>query len=111
VGLSQQSEPFFEVDCARGRRGRMLSRDGLMLHMSAVTDCARTPTPNFVPDVYLDEVCADTTVAAVELCLTGLWERVSDGYLVLDQEFVDQVVGFLEYCDRRAARRHRRRSA
>jgi hypothetical protein len=106
VGVSRGYEPFFELG-----DGRLVSRCGLTLHVSATDHSARSGVPGYVPDTYLNEACAETTTAAVELCLTGLWERVDDGYRVLDQEYLEQVIVIQRNCDRREARHRRWRSA
>ncbi len=106
MGLSQGSEPFFEL-----APGHVVSRGGLTLHMWATGQSARSGEPGYVPDSDLDEACAETTAAAVELCLSGLWERVDDGYRLLDQDYLEQVMVIQRTCDRREARRHRWRSA
>jgi hypothetical protein len=41
--------------------------------------------PGWVCDEYLGNIAAETSAAAVELCLVGLWERVDGGYRILDQ--------------------------
>ena len=46
---------------------------------------------------------AETTTAAVELWLSGLWERVDDGYWLLDQDYLEQVMVIQRTCDRREA--------
>lgn len=36
--------------------------------------------PGHISDEYLNEISAETTIAAVELEAAGLWVRRSDGY-------------------------------
>lgn len=41
-----------------------------------------------VPEEYLNDIPAETTLTAEELCAAGLWRRVDGGYEVLDREMV-----------------------
>ena len=55
--------------------------------------------PGFVSDEYLNAISAETTITAAELCTAGMWERAEGGYKVLDQEMVQQVVGYQHKMD------------
>jgi hypothetical protein len=72
--------------------GRVVSADALRLHVYAILASIERGRPGFVPDSYLNALCVDTSVAAVELCTSGLWDRADDdaidgsGYVVLESE-------------------------
>jgi hypothetical protein len=109
MSLSQEFELFFELDGPNGRRGPVVSGSGLKLHMDATSQSVRSGTPGVVSDVYLAGRSADTALVTAELCATGLWARSPGGYVVLDDDFVDQVAGIQRMSDKREWRRHHRR--
>ena len=64
----------------------VLTRAAMHLHTFGVLTSVESATPGFVSDRYLDSVRTDTTLTALELTLTGLWERADDGYRVSAEE-------------------------
>lgn len=86
--MTEDEQCYFDLG---GRRGPLVSGEGLRLHIDAIKHSVRRGTPGYVPDSYLNELGAHTTTAAAELCLAGVWERVIDGYRLHDQDFLDQV--------------------
>ena len=56
-------------------------------------DRVGTTYPAFIPDERLDAVGLGrvTTMAALELCLAGLWYRASDGYVIADLDLVERL--------------------
>lgn len=71
-------------------RGAYVSAPALEIHVRAVDRSVRTRRPGFVSDVILDAVAPGsvTTLAALELCLAGLWHRVGAGYVVDDADLI-----------------------
>jgi hypothetical protein len=70
----------------------LLSADALRLHVFAILASIERGRPGFVPDSYLSALRVDTSVPALELCTSGLWQRTEDesggdrGYTVLESE-------------------------
>jgi hypothetical protein len=58
----------------------------LRLHVYAVLASIEAGHPGVVTDEYLNAVTVETSVAAVELCTAGLWDRDDRGYRVLESE-------------------------
>jgi hypothetical protein len=82
---------FREVEALRRRADRSLvTRLGLEVHVRVVARCADVLRPSFVADSDLDELADPhvTTMAAVELCLAGLWRRTEGGYVITDVDYV-----------------------
>lgn len=69
-----------------GSEELVLSRAAMHLHTFGVLSSIETGCPGFVSDRYLSAIDAETSVTALELCLTGLWERTSCGYRVSDAD-------------------------
>ena len=72
---------------------RDLSPIAVELHVRAVGRSVRTANPAFVSDAGLDAIAPGhvTTMAAVELCLAGLWQRTTSGYggyVIVDDELI-----------------------
>lgn len=73
----------------------VVSRAGFTLHTAAMVNSVREGTPGFISDDYLNDISAETTVTATELCLTGLWIRDDDrGGYNLNDPMIEQVVEF-----------------
>jgi hypothetical protein len=64
----------------------VLSRAAMHLHTFGVLSSIEAGHPGFVSDRYLNGISAETSITALELCLTGLWERTSCGYRVSDAD-------------------------
>jgi hypothetical protein len=64
----------------------LVSRAALRLHAYAILASIENGNPGFVSDSYLDSVAVETSLAAIELCTAGLWERAEGGYEVLETE-------------------------
>lgn len=71
----------------------MLSTLALEIHVRAVADRAGAAYPAFVPDERLDAIAPGrvTTMAAVELCMAGMWYRATDGYVIADLDLVEDL--------------------
>jgi hypothetical protein len=71
-------------------RGAHVSAPALEIHVRAVDRSVRTSYPAFISDELLDIVGPGsvTTLAALELCLAGLWLRVNGGYAVDDADLI-----------------------
>jgi hypothetical protein len=52
--------------------------------------------PGYVSDEYLNAISAETTIAAVALESSGLWERRSDGYYVLEESLISALIDHRE---------------
>jgi hypothetical protein len=85
-----------------------LSREAFLLHSHGMVNAQRDGHPGFVPTEYLEFVSADTTIAALELCALGLWERTTGGYRVLDTDAVERISGFFRRSDELKAECERR---
>lgn len=64
----------------------VLSRAAMQLHTFGVLSSIEADEPGFISDSYLDAISAETSVTALELWLTGLWERTACGYRVSDAD-------------------------
>ena len=71
-------------------RGANVSAPALEVHVCAVERSVKTRYPQFVSDAILDALAPGsvTTLAALELCLVGLWRRIDGGYIVDDAALV-----------------------
>lgn len=73
-----------------GERGMsssaLVSRSALRLHVYAVLASIAAKHAGWIGDDYLDDVNAETSVDALELCTAGLWTREPRGYRVRDSE-------------------------
>jgi hypothetical protein len=68
----------------------------LEIHVRAVARSVRTANPAFISDAGLDAIAPGpvTTLAAVELCLAGLWHRTTGGYggyVISDSDLIDHM--------------------
>ncbi|WP_319452775.1 MULTISPECIES: hypothetical protein [unclassified Mycobacterium] len=86
---------FTEVETLLCRNNmRDVSPLALEIHVRAVGRSVRTANPAFISDAGLDAIAPGhaTTMAAVELCLAGLWHRTTNGYggyVIADAELID----------------------
>lgn len=83
-----------EVDAIQQTtRGQSVSRAALEIHVRAVERSVRTRYPAFVSYADLDGVAVGpaTTLAALELCLNGLWVQGRDGYVIADIELIERL--------------------
>ena len=88
---------FIEVETLLCRnKFRDVSPLALEIHVRAVGRSVRTANPAFISDAGLDAIAPGhvTTLAAVELCLAGLWARSTNGYggyVIADPELIDHM--------------------
>jgi hypothetical protein len=88
---------FTEVETLLCRNNmRDVSPLALEIHVRAVSRSVRTANPAFISDAGLDAIAPGhvTTMAAVELCLAGLWHRTTNGYagyVIADGELIDHL--------------------
>ncbi|MDY6999544.1 MAG: hypothetical protein SW019_23365 [Actinomycetota bacterium] len=77
----------------RKRHAAHLSATALEIHVRAAADSTGTEFPAFIADERLDEIAPGsvTTLAALELCLVGLWYRATDGYVIADLDLVERL--------------------
>jgi hypothetical protein len=87
--LEHVSFILMRADNAFDGQERVMSRAAWDLQCRATAHSVFRGHPGFVPDEYLAALSTDTTITAAELCTAGMWERVGDGYRVLDQESVE----------------------
>lgn len=76
----------------------VLSRAAMHLHTFGVLSSIEAGHPGFVSDLYLNGISVETSITALELCLTGLWERTACGYRVSDADTLsvaEQIHGHL----------------
>ena len=71
---------------ASGQAGPVVSRAALKLHTYAILVSIEVGRAGHISDDYLNAISVETSVAALELTLAGLWTRVQDGYLVSEGE-------------------------
>lgn len=89
----RDSVVFAEVKSLQNReRSALLSTGALEIHVR-VADRTGSKFPAFIPDDRLDAIAGGrvTTMAAVELCMAGLWYRACDGYVIADLELVERL--------------------
>ena len=82
---------FVEVADLRARpTGRDVSLSALEVHVRVVDYTVHTDCPDFIDDAGLNAIAAGpvTTMAAIELCLAGLWRRIDNGYVIADDDFL-----------------------
>jgi hypothetical protein len=88
---------FTEVETLLCRNNlRDVSPLALEIHVRTVARTVRTANPAFISDAGLDAIAPGhvTTMAAVELCLAGLWHRTSNGYggyVIADGDLIDHM--------------------
>ncbi len=88
---------FIEVEALSSRNNlRSVSPLALEIHVRAVGRSVRTANPALISDAGLDAIAPGhvTTMAAVELCLAGLWHRTTNGYggyVIADPELIDHM--------------------
>lgn len=77
----------------RKRHAAHLSGTALEIHVRAVADSAGATYPAFIADERLDAIAPGpvTTMAALELCLVGLWYRAAGGYVIADLDLVERL--------------------
>lgn len=81
---------FFRLEGTSDAHGDeiIVSREAWMIHGFAVITSVRDGHAGFIGDDYLNAITAESVTAA-ELCLSGLWERVDDGYLIHDERTIN----------------------
>lgn len=90
----RDSVVFVQVKTLQGmRRTALLSTGALEIHVRSVADRTGSKFPAFIPDERLDAIAPGriTTMAAVELCMAGLWYRACDGYVIADLDLVERL--------------------
>lgn len=90
----RDSGVFAQVKTLQNReRSALLSTLALEIHVRAVADRIGSPYPAFVPDERLDAIAPGrvTTMAAIELCMAGMWYRATDGYVIADLDLVEHL--------------------
>lgn len=85
-----------------------LSRSAVQLHTAAAVNSVTDGHPGFVSDDYLNAIPAETTTTTLELETAGLWERRDGGYLIVDEEIVQMIIGYRDESDRKEAECARR---
>ena len=91
----RNDDVFREVMALRRRPDTAdVTASALDVHARAVARSSESIRPSFVSDADLDAVAPPpvTTMAAIELCLAGLWRRTDGGYVVTDVDYVADVV-------------------
>lgn len=63
-----------------------MSPEALRLHVYGILASIESGQPGFIADTYLDALTVETSMASAELCLSDLWQRADDGYIVLESE-------------------------
>ncbi|MDT5016250.1 MAG: hypothetical protein QOD39_2410 [Mycobacterium sp.] len=78
---------------SKSRRSATVSPGALEIHVRAGRASVRTDCPAFVSDACLDTIAPGqvTTMAALELCMAGLWDRARGGYVIADFDLIDRL--------------------
>jgi hypothetical protein len=71
---------------AGGPAGPVVTREALKLHTYGILVSIEVGHPGYISDDYLSAISVETSVAALELSLAGLWVREQEGYRVSDAE-------------------------
>lgn len=71
---------------AGSQAGPVISRAALKLHTYAILVSIEVGRAGYICDDYLSAISVETSVAAFELTLAGLWTREADGYRVSEEE-------------------------
>jgi hypothetical protein len=90
----REKSVYTEVATLRARTSApTVSPVALEIHVRAIARTVHTAFPAFIADEDLDAVASGqvTTIAALELCLAGMWHRAKDGYVVSDFDFIDHM--------------------
>jgi hypothetical protein len=66
--------------------GPVVTHDALKLHTYGILVSIEVGHPGYISDEYLSAISVETSVAALELCLAGLWTREHQGYRVGEAE-------------------------
>ena len=91
----RERDVFRQVETLRHRDATCLvSGPALEVHARAVAHSSESVRPSFVSDADLDAIAAPqvSTMAAIELCLDGLWRRTDGGYVITDVDYVAEVL-------------------
>jgi hypothetical protein len=81
----------------------VLSRAAFRLHGFAIVNSLKDGHPGFVSDEYLNAISAETTVTVLELEAAGIWERRTDGYLIIADDMLRRLVEHNELQGKQAA--------
>jgi hypothetical protein len=110
----REKSVFTEVATLRSRpSGPAVSPVASEIHVRAIAHTVHTAFPAFIADEDLDAIAPGriTTIAALELCLAGMWHRAKDGYVVSDLDFIDHMsAGIMRRNLRRVAARWTRKT-
>jgi hypothetical protein len=90
----QDKDVFAAIGVLRRKpHGRHVSAIALEIHVRAVARSVHTEWPFFVGYTDLDAIAPGptTTMAALELCLAELWIDARDGYVITDNELIEQL--------------------
>jgi hypothetical protein len=90
----RDSGVFAQVKALQNKeRSALLSTLALEIHVRAAADGVGSRYPTFVPDERLDAIAPGrvTTMAALELCMAGMWYRASGGYVIADLDLVERL--------------------
>ncbi len=71
---------------AGGDAGPVVSRGALKLHTYAILVSIEVGNAGYICDDYLNAINVETSLAALELTLAGLWAREDSGYRVSEAE-------------------------
>jgi hypothetical protein len=92
-----QDRAVFAVIADLGRKPdrRHISAAALEVHVRTVARSVHTECPAFIGYTDLDAIAPGptTTMAALELCLANLWIDARDGYVIADNELIEQLSG------------------
>lgn len=71
---------------AGGPGGPVVTRAALKLHTYGILVSIEVGRAGYISDDYLSAISVESSVAALELTLVGLWTRTQGGYRVSDAE-------------------------
>ncbi|MGV0696692.1 hypothetical protein [Mycobacterium paraintracellulare] len=81
----------------------IMTRNAFNLHLHACLHSISNGRPGFVSDEYLNDIEAETTIAAAELETAGVWERRQGGYRVVADDVLKIALRFNEHAARKEA--------
>lgn len=79
--MSEEGDPD-QRQFVRVEGDQPITRAAFILNSFAAVIAQRDGHPGFVTEEYLNSISAETTLAAAELELVGMWERVDGGYVI-----------------------------
>jgi hypothetical protein len=84
LAMEDVSDEGFVRAC--GESGPVVTRGALKLHTYGILVSIEVGDAGYISDEYLNAINVETSLAAFELTLAGLWTREGNGYRVSEEE-------------------------